>query len=88
LEDIQSQILTLKEKYFSGNFNLKSTFARLFEEKLDELLLRIDLIRAYKKQKFDLILKYNEELFGKLDQDLLRLAKEKIFIEEYDESIL
>ena len=88
LDDVESQILTLKEKYFSWNLALKSEFAKLFDEKLDELLVKLNLVRAYKKQKFDLILQYNEALFGKIDAQLLKLSKEKIFLEDYDKEML
>jgi hypothetical protein len=51
-------------------------------------LVKLNLVRAYKKQKFDLILQYNEALFGKIDAQLLKLSKEKIFLEDYDKEML
>lgn len=88
LEDIKWQILSLKDKYFGNVDNLKSNFSKLFEEKLDELLIRVNLIQAYKKQKYDKILEYNEKLFWKLNDELVNLSKEKIFIEENNDEVL
>jgi len=51
-------------------------------------LVKLNLVRAYKKQKFDLILQYNEALFGKIDIQLLKLSKEKVFLEDYDKEML
>ena len=58
---------------------LKSPFKKLFVEKLEELELRRRLILAYTKQDFDNIALYNKELFGEFDDELLKIAKEKVF---------
>jgi hypothetical protein len=58
---------------------LKSPFAKLFLEKLEELELRRNLILAYSKQDFENIATYNKKLFGEFDDELLKVAKEKVF---------
>ncbi|MFA5747980.1 MAG: tyrosine/phenylalanine carboxypeptidase domain-containing protein [Candidatus Absconditabacterales bacterium] len=58
---------------------IKSDFKKLFVEKVDELYDRLNLIKACKKQDFDNILKYNINIFGNFDNELLKTAKEKIF---------
>ncbi len=57
----------------------KSPFARIFVEKLEELERRRCLILAYSKQDFENIALYNKKLFGEFDEELLRIAKEKVF---------
>ncbi len=81
LQKTKLELQKLLEDYF-GNLPLKSTFALLFKEKIEELLIRVDLIQAYKRQKFDDILHYNQLLWWELDEGLYNLAKEKIFMEE------
>jgi hypothetical protein len=58
---------------------LQSKFKDLFLEKLEELELRRNLILAYSKQDFDNIALYNRKLFGEFDDELLKIAKEKVF---------
>lgn len=58
---------------------LKSPFAQLFVEKLEELENRRNLILAYTKQDFENMILYNKKLFGEFDEELLKTAKEKIF---------
>ncbi len=81
LTEYEDHLLSMKEKYFWDNFWLKSNFAQLFDEKIDELLNRIWLVRAYKFEKYQDIYKYNELLFWAIDKDLVKLSKEKVFIE-------
>lgn len=57
---------------------LKSPFAKLFIEKLEELELRRNLILAYTRQDFENIATYNKKIFGEFDDELLKVAKEKI----------
>ena len=57
---------------------LKSPFATLFVDKLEELELRRNLILAYSKQDFENIALYNRKLFGDFDEELLKLAKGKV----------
>jgi len=50
---------------------------------LSELSNRSKLLRAYKRQDYDNILNYNEQLFGKIDQELVKLSK-KEFLDDTD----
>ena len=88
LNETKDKILSLKEKYFKDPHSLKSQFAYLFNEKLDELLIRLYLIEAYKRQKYNEILKYNQLLFGQFNEDWIKLSKEKVFLEEDNKEIL
>ncbi len=81
LDEVHEQLGRLQEKYFWHNW-LQSDFAKLFKEKIDELFIKLTLIRAYKKQNLDKILKTNIDLYGKLDPDLIASAQEKIFLWE------
>jgi hypothetical protein len=58
---------------------LKSPFAKLFVEKLEELEQRRNLIFAYSKQDFENIALYNNRIFGEFDEELMKISKEKIF---------
>jgi len=40
-------------------------------------------LRAYKRQDYDNKLNYNEQLFGKIDQELVKLSK-KEFLDDTD----
>lgn len=89
LKDLYNQLNVMRDKNFWDNFWIKSKFWILFNDKIEELLIRIKLIKSYKNQKYDNILKYNISLFWEVDKDLLSLSKEKVFIEEYsDQEIL
>lgn len=66
------------EKLGKQLLKLKSPFAKLFVEKLDELENRRNLILAYIRQDFDNIAIYNRKLFGEFDDELLKIAKEKV----------
>jgi len=57
-------------------------------DKLDELSKRLNLVKSYKKQKYEDIQKYNEILFGKIDKKLVKLSKEKILDTVNDGQIL
>jgi len=50
---------------------------------LNELSNRVKLLRAYKKQDYENILNYNEQLFGKIDPELVKLSK-KEFLDDTD----
>lgn len=68
---------------------LKSPFAKLFVDKLEELENRRNLILAYSKQDFKNIALYNKKLFGEFDEELLKVAKEKVFsINEDNQKLL
>jgi len=68
---------------------LQSPFIKFFLEKLEELEFRRNLILAYSKQDFDNIALYNKKLFGEFDDELLKIAKEKVFaLKEDNQKIL
>jgi hypothetical protein len=56
---------------------LKSPLIKLFSEKLDELFIRLDLLRAYKHQDFAKIETGNRLLWGDFDEELIKISKEK-----------
>ncbi|MBP9779222.1 DUF1704 domain-containing protein [Candidatus Gracilibacteria bacterium] len=66
--------------------------ADLYIEKLYECEIKADLLESYKDENFEKIAYNNTRLFGKTDESLLQLAKEKVFssqqLREKDESIL
>ena len=59
--------------------NIKSWIKKLFVEKLEEMELKLNLILSYKDQNYENIYKYNQQLFGKIDNALIKQSKEKIF---------
>lgn len=77
LHSITDQIKELDIKYREKEY-FDSSFANLFFEKLDEMEIKINLIKAYKKQNFWLIDRYNKILFWEIDKKLLQLSHEKI----------
>ena len=77
LHTLTEQIKELDIKYRQKEY-FDSSFANLFFEKLDEMQLKINLIKAYKKQNFWLIDRYNRVLFGEIDKKLLQISKDKI----------
>lgn len=66
----------LKQYFWSSS--LQSWFARLFKEKIEEIIIKNNLIKAYKSQDFQLIQQKNLELFGEFDEWLVALSKEKM----------
>jgi hypothetical protein len=58
---------------------LNSPFIKIFTEKLEELEIKRNLIFAYTQQDFNNIALYNRKLFGEFDDELLKIAKEKVF---------
>ncbi|MFZ2151224.1 MAG: tyrosine/phenylalanine carboxypeptidase domain-containing protein [Candidatus Absconditicoccaceae bacterium] len=81
LENIEIEIDKL-ERILENN-EVKSGLKFLFSEKLNELSNRVKLLRAYKKQDYENILNYNEQLFGKIDPELVKLSK-KEFLDDKD----
>lgn len=68
---IKKQLTSINKKYFSS-WILKSSFSHLFKEKIQEHLVKLDLIQAYKKQDVSAIQEHNIELFGKLNVGLVK----------------
>jgi hypothetical protein len=59
------------DKYF-GTSGLQSKFAQLFRYKIIELQKKVALIRAYKSQDVQRIVTANHDLFGSLDEHLVK----------------
>jgi hypothetical protein len=75
LQQRKDELHQLKETCTNGS--LKSPLIKLFEEKVDELFIRRDLLKAYKNQNFAEIESGNQRLWGEFDEDLIKLSKEK-----------
>jgi len=74
---MESSIKNLFDRYKKwGSF--QSVFANLFYEKLDELKVRLDLLKAYKKQDFEAIYKNNELLYWEFDDELVSKVEDKL----------
>ena len=77
LHSLTEQIKELDIKYRQKEY-FDSLFSNLFFEKLDEMQIKINLIKAYKKQDFSLINHYNKLLFWEINNTLLDISKEKL----------
>ncbi|HKL43665.1 MAG TPA: tyrosine/phenylalanine carboxypeptidase domain-containing protein [Candidatus Absconditabacterales bacterium] len=77
LENMTKELIDIKDDLQKNDYN--QNFSKLFENKIEDLLYRINLINAYKNKDYKNILLYNEKLFGKIDEKLLKISKEKIF---------
>jgi hypothetical protein len=75
MQQRKDELLALKET--CTNNSLKSPLIKLFDEKIDELFIRRDLLEAYKHQNFAKIEKGNRLLWGDFDADLVKISKEK-----------
>jgi len=78
IQNIEDDLKTLRERYFDVKSEYKSDLLGLFKEKLQELEYKLELIKAYKKQSFSSIWKYNKLIFWEIDEQLLNLSKTKI----------
>lgn len=70
------------------NIDIKSWFKNLFLGKLKELEIKMNLIIAYKEQNYKNIQQYNQMLFGEIDDNLVKISKEKIFDNDNNPDIL
>lgn len=77
LQNLNYKLTSLQNKLSKNSYN--ENFSRLFDSKIEELLYRINLIRAYKKESYDDVLIYNEKIYWKLDEQLINMSKNKIF---------
>lgn len=57
---------------------IQSKFAILLEQKIQEQLDKIALIKAYKIQDMDRIRQYNQVLYGDFDDQLIQESQSKI----------
>ncbi len=78
IETIELEIISLKETYFKKDLELKSVFANIFLEKIDEISNKLNLIKAYKSQKFEDIEKYNIKLYWKLEEKFVEKSENKL----------
>ncbi len=74
LNQTKNEIIKIQEHLLK----LKSPFTKIFLDKLEELETRRNLILAYTQQNFENIALYNKKLFGEFDDELLKIAKEKV----------
>lgn len=77
IKELENEILMLKNSYFKKWLEFKSLFSKLFIEKLNELDLKINLIKAYKDQDYVKINKFNLLLFWASNKELFELAETK-----------
>lgn len=69
--DLQAEIESIKDS--------DPVFYAIFSEKLSELIVKKNLVLAYKAQDFEKIFENNEKLYGKIDIELLDIASKKVF---------
>ena len=77
----EEKIIQIEEdlkKLIDKTNKFQSPIKKLFLEKEEELTNRLLLIKAYSKQDFENIKIYNEKLFWWFDEELLKIAKEKV----------
>jgi hypothetical protein len=77
LDELTNNLLNIKDEINKKNYNKK--FSKLFDNKIEDLFCRINLIKAYKSKDYKNILLYNEKLYEKFDKRLLNISKNKIF---------
>jgi len=78
LEELEDDIKSLNEKYFDVKSEHKSELLDIFKEKILEMEYKLEMIKAYKKQNFSSIWKYNRLLYGDIDQNLIDKSKMKV----------
>jgi len=61
LENMTKELIDIKDDLQKNDYN--QNFSKLFENKIEDLLYRINLINAYKNKDYKNILLYNEKLF-------------------------
>jgi hypothetical protein len=81
----KDELLQIKENCSSKS--LKSPLVRLFDEKVDELLVRHQLLESYIKQDIGGIEAGNRRLWGDFDEELVKLSKTKIGEVEHKEAL-
>jgi len=79
LHSIYRQLNRLRDTYFDYSIGLRSGFANLFADKINELLYKHQLIVAYRNQAYDDILLANQKLFWTLDPEMTKESKRMIF---------
>lgn len=77
LSQLEKSLDDMRWKYF-WQFRLKSPMSRIFEDKIEELSNKLNLLKSYKKQDFESISKYNLLLYWQFDDELLSLSKIKL----------
>lgn len=80
INEFEQEIKQIKETYFKKDLELKSEFAKLFLEKLEEINYKLYLIKAYKNEDFDKIKYYNTKLYWEIDEDLFKKSEQKLSI--------
>jgi len=77
IDDLQEALLKIKNELEKNSYDNK--LSKLFLNKIQDLLYRSNLIKAYKNKNYKNILLYNQKLFGTIDEKLLKISKDKIF---------
>lgn len=76
MDSLAIQIGTIREKLFA--LGVKKDISHLLSEKLDELEIKKDLLLAYIAQDAKAIDKFNGQLYGEIDPELIELSKRKL----------
>lgn len=77
LQALVKSLISLQDELNQKKYD--TSFTKLFLNKIEELLYRANLINAYKKKDYKNILLYNEKLYWKIDNKILKISKDKIF---------
>lgn len=88
LDSIAQNLENIREKYFDVKSEHKSALFRLFQEKYEEMLCKLNLINAYKRQNFAEIANYNNLLYWSIDENVVKLSRDKIWFFWQDKSNL
>lgn len=86
MERFKMDLLKIKDELNSNS--IKSQIKKLFDEKVDELFLRLNLIKAYKKKNYKDVMLYNEKIFGSIDKKLLEISRDRVFKNNENSEIL
>ncbi len=78
LQTYEDKLLYYKEQYFGKETPLVSEFWWVFRDKIDEWLLRIRLLKAYREQNVGQIALLNEKYYGAIEEPVLEIARRRI----------
>lgn len=76
IDQLAKQIDAVREKLFA--VGVKKDMSHLLSEKLDELEVKKELLRAYVRQDAVAIDKYNTQLFGEIEPALIEVSRKKL----------
>jgi len=78
INQIEDEIKDIEDRYFDIKSEHKSWLLKLFKEKLQENKYKLELVKAYKRQDFKLMGKYNQLLYWELNNNFLEESKTKL----------